>query len=426
MIKQAVILAGGNGSRLKSLNLGVPKILIDLNGKKLLDVQFEELRKGGITKILLLLGKESDQISNYLKNTKWEKIFEITSVIENTELGTGGALVNALKELDSKFILICGDIYITNVIPQLLREINKEPNIILTRSSDHIFDSNLLTIDINKKVYKLFLRPHKNSSYLRNRAFTGIYVLSKETIAFLSEYFVNQKFDFDSLGIPFSINRGLDFFAVTATGIIKDIGTPERLYEVLEITKSKVVNEKVQTIFLDRDGVINHEKDYVLTPTQFEIIPGVPQAIKAFKEYGYKVIIVTNQPVIARGDITFEQLEDIHARLDTALADIDTYIDDYYICPHHPDKGFEGEIIELKIDCSCRKPKPGLLLSAIKKYNVDCKKSLMIGNSDSDYLASISAGISYIGIGNTYRNPKNYPSFNSIEQCLKFVKGIKQ
>lgn len=426
MIEQAVILAGGRGTRLNSLNLGVPKHLIDINGKKLLDIQLEELRVSKIKKVLFLLGFESDQILNYLKKTKWNKIFEITIIIESTELGTGGALINALKELDSKFLIICGDIYISEVIPKLLLEINEKPNIIVTRSSDHMFDSNLLTIDINKKVSKLFLRPHTRSSFLRNRAFTGIYILSKETISYLATFFGNQKFDLDSLGIPTSINHGLDFFALTASGIVKDIGTPKRLHEILESAKSRKVGKKNKVIFLDRDGVINYENEYVLSPAGFNIIPGVVKGIKELKECGYKVIVVTNQPVIARGDITFEQLEGIHAKLDSVLAEIDTYIDDYYICIHHPNKGYKGEIVELKIDCSCRKPKPGLLLSAIEKYNIDLKKSLMIGNSESDYLAAYSAGIDYIGLGDKYTNPKKFPSFNSIEECLKFIKGLKQ
>ena len=343
-------MAGGKGTRLKSLNLGVPKILIDINGRKLLDIQLEELKKSDIKEILFLLGNECDQILNYLKKSEWEDFFKITVVIEETELGTGGALVNALGKLDSRFILICGDIYFAQVIPKLLIEINEEPNVILTRSSDHMFDSNLLTIDINKKVSSLFLKPHDRSNHLRNRAFTGIYV---------------------------------------------------------------------------RDGVINYENGYILTPSNFVIKPGVAQTIKDFKEEGYKVIVVTNQPVIARGDITFEQLEIIHAKLDTMLADIETYIDDYFICTHHPDKGFEGEIVELKIDCNCRKPKPGLLFSAIQKYNIDMDKSIMIGNSDSDNLASRAAGITYIGIGETDKNFNEYPSFKSIEECFRFIKRIE-
>ena len=425
MIKQAVILAGGKGTRLKSLNLGVPKILIDINGRKLLDIQLEELKKSDIKEILFLLGNECDQILNYLKKSEWEDFFKITVVIEETELGTGGALVNALGKLDSRFILICGDIYFAQVIPKLLIEINEEPNVILTRSSDHMFDSNVFTIDINKKVSSLFLKPHDRSNHLRNRAFTGIYVLSRKTISYLSEHYRSQKFDFDSSGIPLSIKHGLEFFALTSSGVIKDIGTPKRFREVLDISQSDVVDEKVKAIFLDRDGVINYENGYILTPSNFVIKPGVAQTIKDFKEEGYKVIVVTNQPVIARGDITFEQLEIIHAKLDTMLADIETYIDDYFICTHHPDKGFEGEIVELKIDCNCRKPKPGLLFSAIQKYNIDTDKSIMIGNSDSDNLASRAAGITYIGIGETDKNFNEYPSFKSIEECFRFIKRIE-
>ena len=101
---------------------------------------------------------------------------------------------------------------------------------------------------------------------------------------------------------------------------------------------------------------------------------------------------MTNQPVIARGEVTFDELKNIHNKMETLLGNDGAYLDGIYYCPHHPHKGYEGEIPELKIDCDCRKPKPGMLLQASKDFNIDLNESWMIGDSDNDILAGENAG----------------------------------
>lgn len=122
------------------------------------------------------------------------------------------------------------------------------------------------------------------------------------------------------------------------------------------------------------------------------MIPGVAEAIKRINESGYLAIVLTNQPVIARGEVTVEQLDEIHKKMATDLGKAGAYVDSLYYCPHHPDKGFDGEISELKIDCECRKPKPGLFLQAAKDYNIDLSASYMIGDSEIDLQAGQNAG----------------------------------
>ena len=108
---------------------------------------------------------------------------------------------------------------------------------------------------------------------------------------------------------------------------------------------------------------------------------------------GYLAIVVTNQPVIARGDCTWEELQQIHDKMETELGKEGAFLDAIYICPHHKDKGFEGERLEYKYDCDCRKPKPGLLLQAAKDFNIDISQSIIIGDSENDLLSGISAGV---------------------------------
>lgn len=125
----------------------------------------------------------------------------------------------------------------------------------------------------------------------------------------------------------------------------------------------------------------------------FELIEGVAEAIKFINQSGYLAIVVTNQPVIARGEVTWEELNEIHKKMATLLGKEGAYVDGIYICPHHPDKGFEGERPEYKIDCNCRKPKPGLLLQAAKDFNIDLSESYMIGDSHRDVEAGENAGV---------------------------------
>jgi len=129
-------------------------------------------------------------------------------------------------------------------------------------------------------------------------------------------------------------------------------------------------------------------------PEQFELLPGVAEAIKMINKSGYLAIVITNQPVIARGDCTWENLQQIHDKMETELGKEGAFLDAIYICPHHKDKGFEGERPEYKYDCECRKPKPGLLLQAANDFNIDLAESIMIGDSDSDKQAGNNSGIS--------------------------------
>ena len=124
----------------------------------------------------------------------------------------------------------------------------------------------------------------------------------------------------------------------------------------------------------------------------FELIDGVADAIKEINASGYLAIVVTNQPVVARGEISFEELEQIHNKMETLLGAEGAYLDAIYFCPHHPHKGYEGERPELKFDCDCRKPKPGMLLKAAEDFNIDLGQSWMVGDGENDIKAGMAAG----------------------------------
>jgi D,D-heptose 1,7-bisphosphate phosphatase len=158
-------------------------------------------------------------------------------------------------------------------------------------------------------------------------------------------------------------------------------------------------------VFLDRDGTINAFNGFITKPEDFELIDGAAKAIRAINRAGYLAIVITNQPVIARGEASFEDLEKIHNKMETELGKVGAYVDDVFFCPHHPDKGFPGERPEYKIDCDCRKPKPGMLLQAAEKYNIDLARSYMVGDDLRDVQAGLAAGCTAILLRN--ENPAN-------------------
>lgn len=186
-------------------------------------------------------------------------------------------------------------------------------------------------------------------------------------------------------------------FCYDSPEYVKDMGTPERYYSVCKDCKegrisAKNLKNKQKAIFLDRDGTINKYVGFLRNINDFELIDGVAEAIRKINESGYLAVVVTNQPVIARGEVSFEELEEIHNKMETLLGKEGAYLDAIYYCPHHPHKGYEGERPELKIDCDCRKPKPGMLLKAAADFNIDLSRSWMVGDGENDIQAGINAG----------------------------------
>ncbi|MBS6026608.1 MAG: D-glycero-beta-D-manno-heptose 1,7-bisphosphate 7-phosphatase [Haemophilus pittmaniae] len=143
-----------------------------------------------------------------------------------------------------------------------------------------------------------------------------------------------------------------------------------------------------KAIFLDRDGTLNIDHGYVHEIDQFQFIDGSIDTLKKLKEMGYLLVLVTNQSGIARGYFTEQQFLQLTEWMDWSLADRGVDLDGIYYCPHHP----EG-IGEFKENCDCRKPKPGMLLQAIKELNIDPTYSVMVGDKVDDIKAGISAGV---------------------------------
>jgi len=155
------------------------------------------------------------------------------------------------------------------------------------------------------------------------------------------------------------------------------------------MNNNRLDRELRPAVFLDRDGTLNVEKDYLYRVEDFEFIPGAPEAIKLLKDAGYLVIVVTNQSGVARGYYSLEDVARLHEHLSSCLAPLNVRIDGYYVCPHHPTAGVGA----FKSDCTCRKPNPGMLLEAARDLHVDLSRSWMIGDKVADVEAGRRAGV---------------------------------
>jgi mannose-1-phosphate guanylyltransferase/phosphomannomutase len=397
--RQAVILCGGAGSRLIQKGIFTPKCLLEVGGKTILERQIMVLEKSGIKEILLLLGSGSDTIMENMK--KWKKNYklQIKTNVESSPLGTAGALFNALDLLEEKFIYLYGDLLLDADFTETILEFESlSPSAgILYRSSDHMFDSDLLRIDEKNNVTKFELKNVPRVKPKRNRANVGIYLLKKDL---LGNSFKQEKiFDFDREFLPMALENGEVILALKFRGYVRDIGTVERLdnsrNEFIVYLEKK---GKQSTVLLDRDGVINKQRGHVRSVNDFELLPGAIRALKVVFDKGYRILVITNQPVVARGESTWEDVEACHAIIDSELAKIGAFITDYYVCLHHPDKGFLGEREELKVSCFCRKPQIGNFTKAIMDYPFVKSDAVYVGDTLIDLFAAKNFGIKFAGI----------------------------
>ncbi len=413
---KAVILAGGLGTRLGSVNKNIPKPLTYLCEKPVLLHQIEALKREGIKEFILVVGFLGEQIQDFFGNGENFGV-SISYYYEDSPLGTAGALFRL--NLTEDFLLCNGDLIFDFSLEKLVN-FHKEKNALatlVTHPNSHPYDSTLLVTAEDSSVTDIIKKEEKPYSYA-NLCNAGIQLISPDL---LKNFSIDGKADFDKDILALSIKSGRIFSYKTAE-YIKDMGTPDRLLQVENDLKNGLVSQKnskvpQKAVFLDRDGTINLHNGYILRPHDLILLKGVSKAINLLHEKGYLVIVATNQPVIARGECTDGELREIHNRMETLLGENGAFVDGIYYCPHHPDSGFEGEIKELKITCSCRKPAPGMLLQAQKDFNIDLQKSFMVGDSVIDAEAGKNAGCTPVFVGT--KGMENLPEKTKIYSSLK-------
>ncbi|WP_455492664.1 D-glycero-beta-D-manno-heptose 1,7-bisphosphate 7-phosphatase [Eubacterium sp.] len=398
---KALISAGGFGTRIRSASANVPKPMIKVDGVPVLERTILQLKKYGICDLIFTVSYLKEQIMEYFGNGESFGV-NIKYFEEDEPLGSAGALFKLKNEFADDFLVLNGDIIFDVDLNKMIEYHTKNDALItlFAHPNTHPYDSTLICYDKNNVVCNLF-KGKNRPKYYKNCVNAGIHILNPKVFDRLSNNGDEVKnFDKDLI-IPALKTKKV--FAYLSSEYVKDMGTPDRLIAVTEDVKSgkvekKNIKNKQKAIFLDRDGTINKYVGFLSDINDFELIDNVAEAIKDINKSDFLAIVITNQPVIARGEVTFKELEEIHKKMETLLGEKGAYVDAIYYCPHHPDKGFEGEVTELKIDCNCRKPKPGMLLKAADEFNIDLSKSYMIGDSDADIKTAENAGCRSIKI----------------------------
>lgn len=388
------IIAGGKGSRLGLQNIPKPMVLI--GDKPILELQIELGKCYGINEIFILSGYLSEQIVNYFGDgAKWD--LQIHHIVEKSPLGTAGAIKQLEPFINEPFIVFYGDTILDIDLHRFYSFSLSQKNIatIFVHPNDHPYDSDLVEIDDNHYVKYFFSKPHDPEKYYFNLVNAALYVLSPEIFAYIPE---NVNLDFGKNVFPNLLHHNEPILAYKTAEYIKDMGTEKRLAKTCQDYfngKTKRLNNRNcrNAIFLDRDGVINKEVGNLSKVDDFELLPSVATAIKKINSSDFLAIVITNQPVIAKGMCTVIELANIHKKMETLLGIENAYLDHLYYCPHHPDKGFIGENIDYKIDCDCRKPKIGLLERAKNDYNIDFQNSFFIGDSTTDLQTAKNSAI---------------------------------
>lgn len=382
---QLVIIAGGKGTRLGLKD--IPKPMVTIGDKPLLEHQIDLAKRYGVDEVFILSGHLANVIEEYFGDGSRFGV-KIHHVVEPYPLGTAGSLKLLEGKLDDRFLVFYGDVVMDFDIASFI-EFDKQYDSIGTtiiHPNDHPYDSDLLEINKNNKVTKVLPKPHQDGEYYQNLVNAAVYIFSPKIFEYIEEG-VSQ--DFGKHILSKVVQAGETLIGYKTPEYIKDMGTADRFEAVKnDFLTGKVARLNKQNkrpcIFLDRDGVINKDMDSKPLCKDFELLDGVAEAIKSINKSDYLSVVVTNQPMIAKGFVTFEEVENTHKKMETLLGERHAYLNGIYYCPHHPEKGFDGEVEELKIDCECRKPKAGMLFKATKDLNIDLENSWMIGDSQRD------------------------------------------
>lgn len=403
-------MAGGRGTRISSVARDIPKPMIQIQGKPVLEHEIACLKNQGFTDLIITVSHLGDIIMDYFGDGS--KISPVTGepfgvkieyYFEQEPLGNAGALFRLKDKLTEDFLLLNADAIFDVDFNRFVAFHKRKGGLatLFTHPNSHPYDSGLILADSNGAVEQWLTKEEARPAWYRNRVNAGLHVLSPEV---LNVEVTTSKVDLDrQLLKPLSSTGKM--FCYDSPEYVKDMGTPDR-YEAVcrDFREGKVqarnLSNKQKAVFLDRDGTINRYVGFLRKEEEFELLPGAAAAIGAINASGYLAVVVTNQPVIARGEVTVSELQNVHNKMETLLGYDGAFVDAIYYCPHHPHKGYEGEIPELKVDCDCRKPKPGMLLQAAKDLNIDLSASWMVGDSENDVKAGIAAGCKTALIGN--------------------------
>lgn len=377
IIKQAVILAGGEGRRLRPFTLNNPKPMVPVLGKPFLEHLILLLKKNGIKEVVILTGYFGEKIKNYFGDGSNFRIkikysympFENEKGEENE---SGLRLKNAQDLLDEKFLLM----YCDNYWPLQLEKLEKfyeghKTDVLVTIYSNKD-NSTKNNIFVGENGYVERYDKSRKEENL-NGVDIGFFIIDKKVLDLLPDY--NSQFERDVLP------------ALVLQKNVSGYLTDNKYYSISDMERVKIAEKFLapqKAVFLDRDGVINRKApkaDYIKKWEEFEFLPGAVKAIKNLTSEGYEIYLITNQPGIARGVMTKQDLDLIHQKIQEELEKNGGKIKSIYACLHNWDE-----------QCECRKPKPGLLFQAARENCIDLTKAVFVGDDERDMQAGEAAG----------------------------------
>src|SRR3989344_231305 len=429
---KAIILAGGRGERMGKKTLNTHKPMLKIGGLPVLEHQINLLKRYGLKEVIILTHYLSEVIEKYFKDGRdWG--MKISYFKEKEPLGTTGGIKEIANKLKDDFLVIYGDkmldIDLTRVIA--FHKNKKSACTLVSHPTSHLEDSDLVEIDKDQKIIAFHPKPHPSNQYFRNLVNAAIYIMSPKILRHIKR---GVKADFGKDIFPKIVRKEKMYGYLTAE-YIKDIGTSARLIQVQkDYQKGKISRlnreNKRRAIFFDRDGTISQASYEIFRPGNFKLFPWSAAAIKKINESEFLAIVITNQPAVAKGFRSIDDIAAIQCKMETILGEKGAKLDGIYFCPHHPDKGYKGENQKYKIKCSCRKPKIGLVKKAKRDFNIDLKHSYFIGDSFRDILCGRNAGMTTIGVktGRGCQDGDAKPDylFDNLSQAVNFVTSFKK
>ncbi|MDI1266029.1 MAG: HAD-IIIA family hydrolase [bacterium] len=374
--RQAVCLVGGRGSRLGLLTEATPKPLLDVGGRPFLDYLIHEARRFGLERMLLLAGHNGGEIIRHYAD-KTVGGLSIGVIAEATPAGTAGALVNAAAELDPTFFLVNGDSFFDFNWLSLATVLDHDDWTMHAALARDIRGDRYGRVETTGNRISRFLP--KGVSDLPINA--GIYLVRRRLLERIRTTPCSLEDDI----LP-SLAADGELLGYPARGAFIDIGVPH------DFDRGQWAMQQYMcrpAAFLDRDGVINHDDNYVHRREQVRWIDGAIDAIRWLNDEGYYVFAVTNQAGVAHGYYAEDDVNSLHAWMQNELRSSGAHIDGFEYCPYHP----EGKIARYRRRSELRKPGPGMLLKLQKDWDTDVASSFMIGDRDIDMQAATAAGV---------------------------------
>lgn len=394
---QAVIMAGGKGTRLVSITKDeIPKPMAPVCGKPILHWQIERLKENGVLDVIMIIGHLGDKITDYFGDGSSFGV-RIRYIEEKQPLGTAGAFYYLRLLLnEDTFFLVFGDVLFDIDMERMMR-FHKEKKALATlfvHPNAHPFDSDLVIADKNGRIGSFDSKHNIRNYWYDNCVNAGFYLFESSICERVSQPI---KTDLEKTLLADMAAAGEAIFAYHSPEYIKDVGTVERIEKAAKELSSGLISARnlrrpQRAIFLDRDGTINRKNGLVYTEEQFVLEDCAVEAIRKINHSGYLAIVITNQPVVARGLCTIDDVERIHNKMKTLLGQRGVFLDDVYYCPHHPDKGYLEENPVYKVSCHCRKPDIGMIEDCAERYHIDLAESWFIGDTTVDIRTGKNAG----------------------------------